>query len=98
MLCSTATMRGSILSSASSVLMVTGPAISNGSPFSRIVKVYPNLSSLTFSLFPFSFSSLPHRVNPKLSQNLLQQTIAVGDHVFRQRDARSRPPGGVRQD
>ena len=33
---------GSIFNSASSALMVTGPAISNGSPFSRMVKVYPN--------------------------------------------------------
>jgi hypothetical protein len=43
-------MRGSILSSASKLLIVTGPAISNGSPFSRIVKVY------LFFPFPFSFS------------------------------------------
>ena len=67
---------------ASSALIVTGPAISNGSPFSRIVKVY--LDSR-----PSGVARLQHRRQPRSPSS----SSAVRRH--RSRDAPGAPDAGT---
>src|SRR6185295_7050508 len=82
MLCSTATIRGSMLSAASSALMVTGPAISYGSPVKRMVKVY---SSYHCSRGPTSLTARgappPLALARRLRASLGPQALAFQRHT-----------------